>query len=103
MAGDWYLWCVFALYFDVGYFAEPMVCYRGHDFNMSSKQVWEKRELCAAEEITTTWTLKRNADIAGHRRISDKLLTAVACRYIETIALGLDESATSSTTIEQFE
>jgi glycosyltransferase involved in cell wall biosynthesis len=26
--GDWYLWCLFALYSDVGYFAEPMVCYR---------------------------------------------------------------------------
>ena len=22
--GDWYLWCVFALFFDVGYMAEPI-------------------------------------------------------------------------------
>lgn len=29
-AGDWYLWCLFALYYDVAYFAEPMVCYRFH-------------------------------------------------------------------------
>ncbi len=28
--GDWYLWCVFALHYDVAYFAEPMVCYRKH-------------------------------------------------------------------------
>jgi glycosyltransferase involved in cell wall biosynthesis len=37
-AGDWYLWCVFALYFDVGYFAEPMVCYREHDLSMTSSR-----------------------------------------------------------------
>jgi glycosyltransferase involved in cell wall biosynthesis len=101
-SGDWYLWCVFALYFDVGYFAEPMVCYRAHDLSMGYKLLRE-RERCATEDLTTTWTLKRNADIAGHRRILDKLLTAVACRYVETIASGLDENATSCTAIEQFE
>lgn len=34
--GDWYLWCVFALHFDVAYFAEPMVDYRVHEQSMST-------------------------------------------------------------------
>jgi glycosyltransferase involved in cell wall biosynthesis len=33
--GDWFLWALFALYFDVGYFAEPMVNRRFHEGNMS--------------------------------------------------------------------
>src|SRR5262249_9321183 len=35
-AADWYLWCLFALSFDVAYFAEPMVSYREHDLSISS-------------------------------------------------------------------
>ena len=31
--GDWYLWSVFALFYDAGYFAEPMVCYRQHELS----------------------------------------------------------------------
>jgi hypothetical protein len=34
-SGDWYLWAMFALYFQVGYFGEPMVNRRCHDRNMS--------------------------------------------------------------------
>jgi glycosyltransferase involved in cell wall biosynthesis len=34
-SGDWYLWCMFALHYDVGYFVEPMVYRRYHDSNMS--------------------------------------------------------------------
>lgn len=35
-AGDWYLWCIFALYYDVAYFSEPMVDYRSHNQTMTN-------------------------------------------------------------------
>src|SRR5215469_1008235 len=47
-AHDWYLWCVFALLFDVGYFAEPMVCYRAHDSSITKTLMRENAEDCAA-------------------------------------------------------
>jgi glycosyltransferase involved in cell wall biosynthesis len=34
-AGDWYLWCAFALHYDVAYLAEPMVNYRLHSRSMT--------------------------------------------------------------------
>ena len=30
-----YVWCVFALHYDVAYIAEPLVYYRSHNINMS--------------------------------------------------------------------
>jgi len=33
-SGDWYLWCLFAMHFDVAYIAEPMVYRRIHRDNM---------------------------------------------------------------------
>lgn len=38
-SGDWYLWCLFALHCDVGYFADPMVYRRYHNRNISH-QFW---------------------------------------------------------------
>jgi glycosyltransferase involved in cell wall biosynthesis len=35
-AGDWFLWCLFALHNDVAYFAEPMVNYRSHELSMTN-------------------------------------------------------------------
>lgn len=35
-AGDWFLWCLFALHFDVAYLSEPMVLYRIHQASMTT-------------------------------------------------------------------
>jgi glycosyltransferase involved in cell wall biosynthesis len=43
-AGDWYLWCAFALHYDVAYFAEPMVNYREHTESMTGQFIAEALE-----------------------------------------------------------
>src|SRR5262249_48829682 len=35
-ASDWYMWCVIAMYYDVAYFAEPMVYFREHEASLTS-------------------------------------------------------------------
>jgi glycosyltransferase involved in cell wall biosynthesis len=84
-AGDWYLWCLFALYFDVGYFAEPMVCYREHDLSMTNSLLNRNLENCAAEEIAMPWLIRQKADEVGYRRVSRECLRAAANEYARSV------------------
>ena len=77
-AGDWYLWCLFALYFDVGYFAEPMVCYRQHGLSMTNKLWDENAGECCEEDVAIAWTIKHKADELGFKHVSKATLEAIA-------------------------
>ena len=76
--GDWYLWCVFALQGDVGYFAEPMVCYREHNLSSTSTITKENTENCFSTEIAVRWKIRQEADAAGFQDVSRKCLESVA-------------------------
>jgi hypothetical protein len=79
-AGDWYLWCAFAMHFDVAYFAEPMVCYREHDLSMTRKLNAEKLDACAAEEISISWRIWQEAPVS-QRGLRNMCLAGVASAY----------------------
>jgi len=86
-AGDWYLWCLFALYYDVGYFAEPMLCYREHhDLSMTTKLTQESLEGCAAEEVSIPWIIRKKAIDGGYTNVAKECLSAVAESYARIIA-----------------
>ena len=88
--GDWYLWCLFALYHDVGYLAEHMLCYREqHASSMTEKLTQEsqdKLDACAVEEISVPWLIRSKAREMRNRRIERECLTSVAHTYARTIA-----------------
>jgi glycosyltransferase involved in cell wall biosynthesis len=85
--GDWYLWCVFALYYNVGYFAEPMLCYREHhDLSMTSKLTREKLDDCAAEELSVPWIIRKKAIEEGYASVAKECLNAIAESYGRIIA-----------------
>src|SRR5947207_4985437 len=64
--GDWYLWCIFALYFDVAYFADPMVCYREHDLAMTNYFTQKENvQKCLAADIGMLWLVRQKAQQAG--------------------------------------
>jgi glycosyltransferase involved in cell wall biosynthesis len=98
--GDWYLWCVFALFFDVAYFAEPMVVYREHELSMTNTitQI-NKSEDCAAAEIGTAYMVRQKAVDAGLSRLSRECLRGIALQYTRHCTSRqydwLDHSATS--------
>jgi glycosyltransferase involved in cell wall biosynthesis len=81
--GDWYLWCVFALFFDVGYFAEPMVCYRQHALSMTNvvTQI-NKSDNCAAAEIGTASLVKQKATAAKQKKAAHACLRGIALLYV---------------------
>jgi glycosyltransferase involved in cell wall biosynthesis len=80
-AGDWYLWCLFALHFDVAYFAEPMVCYREHDGSMTTAMMGNSVESCCEEDVAVPWLIKQRADTAGFCNVSRDCLTALGYIY----------------------
>ncbi|WP_340122719.1 glycosyltransferase family 2 protein [Methylobacter svalbardensis] len=81
-AGDWYLWCLFALYYDVGYFAEPMLCYREHhDLSMTTKLARDSLEGCAAEEVSIPWIIRKKALDDGYVSVAKECLNAVSKTY----------------------
>jgi glycosyltransferase involved in cell wall biosynthesis len=80
-AADWYLWCLFALSFDVAYFAEPMVCYREHDLSISSNLTQETLTLCVTADIAVPWSIREKAIERGLKKLSKDCLIAVALEY----------------------
>jgi hypothetical protein len=82
-AADWFLWCAFALSFDVAYFVEPMICYREHDLSITSNLTQENIKLCVEADIAVPWLVRQRADLRGLRELSDECLRAVAYQYAQ--------------------
>ena len=79
--GDWYLWCMFALHYDVAYLAEPLVCYREHGVSSSDIVTQNKIENCVLADIAVPWMVKTKADEAHYRGVSRDCLHAIANEY----------------------
>lgn len=102
--GDWYLWCLFAVYYDVGYFAEPMLCYREHhDLSMTSQLTTAKLDACAAEEVAVPWTIRKKAQEAGFSDLATQCLSAVARTYGRIMASERYRNASCFMNFDLFE
>ena len=101
--GDWYLWCVFALHGDVGYFAEPMVSYREHELSSTSIITKKNLDNCFLAEIGVLWMIKQKAEEAGFQDVSEKCLRAIIIEYARHLTTKQYRSASSTITMEQFE
>lgn len=103
-AQDWYLWCLFALSYDVGYLAEPMVCYRLHDLSVTSTLTkHESIRRCVAADIAVPWMIKQKADELGLREVSGYCLYGIANAYGAHLASKQYRSSTSTMTLGEFE
>ena len=63
--GDWYLWAVFALHYDVAYFAEPMVEYRVHDLAMCVTLSQESIRKCIDDDLVLHLRIGDEAERLG--------------------------------------
>jgi len=84
--GDWYLWCAFALHYDVGYFAEPMVCYREHELSMTSVLKRSNAEELFMGDVAVPWMIKKKAAELGLQQVVQDSLQVVAYRYALCLA-----------------
>jgi glycosyltransferase involved in cell wall biosynthesis len=102
--GDWYLWCMFALFTDVAYFAEPMVSYREHDLSMTETVTRQENiERCSESEIGMLWMIRNKARELGLSEVCADCLSAVAYAYAQHCASKQYRRSVSSMTIDQFE
>ena len=85
-AGDWFLWCLFALFYDVAYCAEPMVCYRVHERSMGQQLNQAQAKACCLEEIAIQWTIGALAEDEGLKSVARQCRQAVAQRYARSVA-----------------
>lgn len=102
-AGDWYLWCVFALHNDVGYIAEPMVCYRTHQQSMTSTLMRGGLQTCAADDIRVPWTIGHMAAKLGLVGVAKSCLKAAANEYARSCSSYRYRTSCKTMTMEEFE
>ena len=100
--GDWYLWSVFALQFDVAYLSEPMVYRRMHDKNVS-RYFWSEGQTgLIHDEIEVPWRVKRHAEKQGRVDVTSLCDRLIASTYSRTILRHSEEKRQIGITIEQF-
>lgn len=102
--GDWYLWCLFALAYDVGYFAEPMVCYREHDLSMSNS-ITQKEivKTCADSDLGMLWMVRQRAADAGLDKISADCMRALVNEYYQQGVGKRYRASTYAMSVHDFE
>ena len=102
--GDWYLWCLFALHFDVAYFAEPMVCYREHELAMTSFLTQQDNvQQCLTADIGMLWLVRQKAIEAGFLDIAKDCLLAIANEYARHSVSKQYREGMSSMSVDQVE
>jgi glycosyltransferase involved in cell wall biosynthesis len=101
-AGDWFQWCRHALHGDVAYLAEPMVCYRLHDSNMSSYYHANPAKL-AADELKVRWRVKHLAARSHPGAVARAALHEIVRHYERRVTGRITESCRDGMTFEEFE
>lgn len=101
--GDWYLWCLFALHGEVGFFAEPMACYREHDLAVTSVLTKEALVACFHSEIAVAWQIERQAKELGYADVVAKCLQAIAFDYAHHLTAKPYRSSVSKLSAEDLE
>ena len=102
-SGDWYLWCAFALHYDVAYLAEPMVCYRTFNENMSETLKSHNPRIITEDNFRVRWTIKDKAKEKRLDSIVALCRDAIATYYANLIACEIYEPSIYRVTLEECE
>lgn len=81
-AGDWYIWSIFALYYDVGYLCEPMVCYRDHGLSMTNSLKQRNALILIQDDLTVLWRIRKKASELGLQSIVESCDDFLVDRYV---------------------
>lgn len=83
--GDWFLWCAFALYYDVAYFGEPMVNYRTHELSMTTLLTGKDPRICLKDDLILQWRIKGMALKEGCDAVVRKCRNMIAYEYARSV------------------
>jgi hypothetical protein len=102
-AGDWYLWCLFALHYDVAYFAEPMVDYREHSASMTSTLIADDIRRLSADDFMVRWRMLGHIRQAGDGDLATACLDAIVEDYTSSLAGKTWRGTKFRMSLEEFE
>jgi hypothetical protein len=103
-SADWYIWCMFALQWDVAYVAEPMVNYRWHSASMGSQLRTHDLRRCVFDDLTVLYRVRAAAAAAGHDEIVEASRRPLAVVYARGLArIAGDGQGPPALTPEEFE
>jgi len=91
-AGDWYLWCIFALYYDVIYFAEPMVNYREHEMSMTNSLIRSDYRVLSQDDLAVRWRMKDKLWALGYDAMARHCEDIIAKEYVRYLSQGYKAS-----------
>ena len=100
-AGDWFMWCVLALHYDVAYFAEPMVNYRMHDMCITGSFLDRNPSICVDDDLSVLWRLKKQIEETGQKRLAEKCSQAIGYQYAQLVAGKRYRSHMTSLTVQE--
>jgi glycosyltransferase involved in cell wall biosynthesis len=101
-AGDWYMWAIFALHFDVAYLAAPMVGYRTHDANMTLDFKGRPHAL-VADMLRVRWRLYGAARWKQRSAVARAFRRSIAQEYAFRIAETNPSTGSYRMSLEEFE
>jgi glycosyltransferase involved in cell wall biosynthesis len=102
-AGDWYLWLLLALHYDVAYFREPMVRRRVHSRSMTSTLLNESPQVLTKDDIAVPWRIRAHAEKLGDPALVRMCDDAIVDQYAKYIFIGPSAPQSPSMTLNQFE
>ncbi len=85
-AGDWYMWCLFALHYDVAYLAEPMVNYRLHAANQTKILRAQDYRILIQDDLTVLWSTQAAAGDKGWSEVVEAFRESLGDYYFRQIA-----------------
>lgn len=101
--GDIYLWSCFALHYDVGYFAEPMVYYRQNQEGMEHTLRRRDPRILFRDNVGVLWRLSRVAAEAGFPKVVERCFDYLAIHYSFRLRCHLFDQSTLGLSSEEFE
>lgn len=84
-AGDWYLWSLFALHYDVAYFAEPMVNYREHAGSMTNAFIDKDISVLSTDDLAVRWRLRALIEKMGLKDLLQDCERGIANDYARSM------------------
>jgi glycosyltransferase involved in cell wall biosynthesis len=102
-AGDWFLWCLFALHYDVAYFGEPMVNYRQHGLSMTTQLTGERYAIRFKDGLAVLWRIHHNANSLGDQDLVHLCRARLAYQYAHNVVGRQLGTSTFSMSVEEFE
>jgi len=102
-AGDWFLWCLFALHYDIAYFAEPMVNYRHHELSMTTYLTGERFAVRFKDGLAVLWRIRRRSQELGQQGLVDLCRHRIAYQYAHNMLGRNLEGSVYRMSVDEFE